>query len=277
MTLHVACAARGRYVAHSRVLLRSLAAVGRGAGELHVHYLHAPGLSRRARRALERAAAGAVAFHPVPDSVVAGLPVRDYFTAAMWYRIALPELVGEPRVLYLDVDTLALDDLGELWATDLGGALVGAVTNVFADDHRFHAADLGIDPADYFNSGVLLLDLDGLRREGVATALREVARRRAGLRGWPDQDALNLVLGARREPLHPRFNAMNAIVQGAAAEAVFGAAAVAQARARPAIRHFEGPAANKPWVRGSRVAHRDAWRAQRRAARLQAFTARRAV
>ena len=81
----------------------------------------------------------------------------------------MPELLPEvERVLYLDVDTLALDDLAPLWRTDLGDAYVGAVTNVFQPDHLFHAAELGIRPEDYFNSGVLLLDLAALRRDGCA-------------------------------------------------------------------------------------------------------------
>src|SRR4051794_8787438 len=135
MTLHVACAAKGRYVAHSAAMLHSVAA-HRGGLELQVHLLHAPGLSRSARRRVERATAGATAFHEIAPERVQGLPVREYFTEAMWYRLLLPELLPDvARALYLDVDTLALDDLGPLWATDLDGAYVGAVTNVFQPDH----------------------------------------------------------------------------------------------------------------------------------------------
>lgn len=261
MTVRLACAARGRYVARSAALVRSAT---RG-GDAFVDYLHAPGLPRRLRRLLERAAGGAIAFHEVPDARIADLPVRDYFTPAMWYRLLLGDLLADvPRVLYVDADTLVLDDLGPLWRTDLGGALVGAVTNVFQPDHLFHARDLGIDPRDYFNSGVLLLDLDGIRRAGAFERVREVAVDRRGMRGWPDQDALNLVLGPRRLPLAPRWNAMNAVLERAEAVESFGADAVEEARQRPAIRHFEGPAANKPWARGSRTPHRGEWRAARR-------------
>lgn len=267
MTVHVACAPRGRYVAHCAALAHSLVAA-RGTGEVCLHVLHGPDLTRRGRRRLERATGGRALFHPVADAQVAGLPVAGYFTAAMWYRILLPDLLEEPRVLYLDVDTLVLAALDDLWQTPLEGAYLGAVTNVFQPDHRFHAGDLGIALADYFNSGVLLLDLDALRRDGCAAGVREVALARAGLRGWPDQDALNLVLGARRVPLHPRFNAMNALFEMPEADAVFGREPAEQARQAPAIRHFEGPAANKPWRRGAQSPHAEQWRSHRRAARL---------
>ncbi|MDX6642002.1 MAG: hypothetical protein QOF12_3013 [Solirubrobacteraceae bacterium] len=261
MTHHVAIAARGRYVRHSATLLGSLAPQTAGL-DLQVHYLHA-GLSRRARRRLERAAGAAIAFHEVPEERVAGLPVQGYFTSAMWYRLLLDELVEAERVLYLDVDTLAVDALGPLWATDLSGAYLAAVTNVFQPDHLFHAAELGIAPERYFNSGVLLLHLAAIREDGCMDRVRQVAAERADLRGWPDQDALNLVLGERRVALHPRWNAMNALWRPEA-EQVFGAAAVAEARRAPAIRHFEGPADNKPWARASRPPGAELWRAQRR-------------
>lgn len=267
MIAHVACAPRGRYVAHCAALAHSLLANGRFS-DLRLHVLHGPDLTRRGRRRLERAAEGQARFHAVADEQVAGLPVHGYFTPAMWYRILLPELLGEPRVLYLDVDTLVLDGLDELWRTPLDGAYLGAVTNVFQADHRFHAGDLGIALSDYFNSGVLLLDLAALRRDDCAARIRETALARAGLRGWPDQDALNLVLGPRRVALHPRYNAMNALFELPEADEVFGAADADQARQAPAIRHFEGPADNKPWGRNARVPHGDRWREQRRAARL---------
>ena len=81
----------------------------------------------------------------------------------MWYRIFLPELLPDvDRVLYLDVDTLAMDSLEPLWATDLGGNYLAA------RDQRVRGAGSATAPPSsgwpgreaYFNSGVLLLNLD---------------------------------------------------------------------------------------------------------------------
>lgn len=256
MTIHVACAARGAYVEHSLALVRSIAENGG-----YVHYLHAADFAEHA--AVTRAARGAADFHAVDEARVADLPVRDYFTSAMWFRLLLPELVGAERVLYLDADTLVMDDLDELWATDLGGALAGAVANVWQPDHVFHAGDLGIAPEDYFNSGVLLLDLERMRGEDTMAEVHRVALERAGLRGWPDQDALNLVLAGRWHALDPRWNTMNASWASHAPDTP----ELAAARERPGIRHFEGPEANKPWV--ADPPHAEAWR--------QALTASRQV
>lgn len=260
MTLHVACAAVGRYVVHAGALLHALAPY-----DVEIHYLHGDGLSARSRRRLAATAPGKVAFHAARDE---GLPVLGAFTQAMWFRLQLPELVDADRVLHLDADTLPLGDPAPLAALDLAGGWVGAVDNVLQPDHVGHVRSLGLDPAAYFNSGVLLLDLAALRGSGAMDDVRAVARSRAGARGWPDQDALNLVLGPHRTALHPRWNAMNAL--WAFPDLTVGAD-FDEARAAPAIRHFEGPGANKPWARGSRTPHAAAWRAHRRASAFPRF------
>lgn len=244
MTVHVACAVRGAYVPHSAALLHSV--VERTGGDAVVHYLHGPDLGRRDRRRLARL--GDVRFRPVDPRRLAGLPVRGHFTEAMWYRAFLPELVDAPRVLYLDVDTIAAADLRELAERDLAGHALGAVANVRLDWMPDRAAELGVER--YFNSGVLWLDLDELRRGDAAEALLRTAREGGEALLLPDQDALNLVFDGRWLALEPRWNAMNAVLGAPEGEALFGAEAVRDARERPAIRHFEGPGANKPWAPG---------------------------
>ena len=129
--LHVSCAVQGAYVPHCAAMLLSLLAA-RGQHDLRVHYLHGPGLGDRAKRRLERMVTGqgaAIDFHEVGDDAVGDLPDHRHFTSAMWYRIFLPELVpGADRVLYVDVDTLAVDALAPLWDVELGDHLLGAVT-----------------------------------------------------------------------------------------------------------------------------------------------------
>jgi lipopolysaccharide biosynthesis glycosyltransferase len=249
--LHVACAAEGAYVQHSAAMLHSVLAHS-GKRAVRVHYLHSPRLDREAAGQLTRmveAGGGSLELHEIPDGEVGGFPAEHRFTPAMWYRLFLPELLPDvERILYLDVDTLAADDLGPLWDIDLAGHWVGAVTNVFEPWSQGRPAELGLaGPEHYFNSGVLLLNLGQMRRDGRGEALRAFARDHASGLLWPDQDTLNLVLGERRVPLHPRWNCMNSVLAFPWAAHVFGADAVAEARERPGIRHFEGPERNKPW------------------------------
>lgn len=248
--LHVCCAADAAYAPHTGAMLHSVL-VHRGERRVHVHYLHGPGFPSRDVVLLSemvRREGGRIDFHEVADERVAGMPTVDGITAPMWYRVFLPELLPDvEHVLYLDADVIAVDDLGPLWETDLGDRWVAAVTNVFQLDHLHRPWELGIDPREYFNSGVLLMNLEQMRRDGRGEALVEHARGLGADTMWPDQDTLNVVLGERRLALHPRWNVMNSVLGFPWAAYVFAPRELAEACGRPGIRHFEGPSANKPW------------------------------
>ena len=250
--LHLACAAEGEaYAAHSAAMLHSVLE-NAGGLDVRVHYLHSPRFRAEWRDKLA-AVAPRIEFHEIDDERVAALPSQALFTQAMWYRIFLPQLLPtEPRALYLDVDTLAVDSLVPLWETEVGDDWLGAVTNVLQHNHRHRPGELGLPgPEVYFNSGVLLLNLDAWRRDGCTQRLHDFAVDNAETIDWPDQDALNVVLGERRTRLHPRWNTMNSIVQWESAKEVLPPEQVEEARRNPGIRHFEGPAQNKPWHYGS--------------------------
>jgi lipopolysaccharide biosynthesis glycosyltransferase len=263
--MHVACAAEGEaYAAHSAAMLHSVLDHGT---DVSVEYLHGPSFApawRDGIRGMVEAGGGRIRFWEIGDDEVEDLPVVWPFTVAMWYRIFLPRLVPDAdRVLYLDVDTIALDALAPLWDLDLTGHWLGAVTNVLEPHFAHRPADLGLEASAYFNSGVLLLNLAEMRRDDRTAALRDYAVTHPD-NDWPDQDALNVVLGERRLALPPRFNAMNSL-RFAQARDVFTPGELREARERPAIRHFEGPKENKPWHYLCRRDLRDAYLAHRAA------------
>ena len=251
--LEIACAARRDYVPHAAAMLHSVLAV-HPEGEVRIHFLHGadwpaeyPGLLT----GMVERGGGRISFLEVSEERVAGLRTRELLPASHWYRIFLPDLLPDlDRVLYLDGDLIALDSLEPLWRTDLGSNYLGAVTNVFQQNHLHRIEQLGLpDASVYFNSGVLLMNLALMRRDRCTEALVEYAHANFDRLSWPEQDALNVLLGERRLALHPRWNLMNSIMIFPWASEVLGADAVAEARANPAIRHFEGPTVNKPWHR----------------------------
>lgn len=249
--LHVALAADAAYLPHCAAVLSSLRAHDHGR-PVHAHVLHPRELTGDAFKRLASMADGQVltiTAHPIDSERVAGLPSWDRIPVTMWYRILLPELLPDiDRVLYLDADVLVVDSLASLWDTDLSASWVAAVTNVPERHMLDHAAQLGLHgPAAYFNSGVLLFNLAAMRRDARTEALLACALERADRLLWPDQDALNLVLGPRRHALHPRWNVMNSIRRFPWAGELLGESVTQEAIRRPGIVHFEGPRENKPW------------------------------
>jgi lipopolysaccharide biosynthesis glycosyltransferase len=241
------CAGDGAYAPHSAAMLHSLLTSARRE-PVRIHYLHGAGFPHDDPiRAMVEGMHGTIAFHEIEDERLAQLPVLEHAPASLWYRLLLPELCDADRVLYLDLDVIVVEEIHDLWATPLQGHALGAVNNVFMPQHVARVEALGLDPSHYLNTGVLLLDLATWRREGIGRMLLEFAREHARELEWADQDAMNLLLGTRWLELHPRWNAMNSLWTIPAADAAYAPGEAQAARLHPAIRHYEGAGANKPW------------------------------
>lgn len=267
--LHVSCAAEGEYVIHSAAMLHSLL-VCHPPDSVVIDYLHGPELTKRTRSQLEDMvvqSGGEVTFWEIPDKWCAGLPTEGFTRKATWYRVFLPELLPDvSRVLYLDADVIVLDSVAPLWGVDMTAKLVAAVTNVLDPQSVDRPAALEMPSSQgYFNAGVMVLNLDLMRREESTRALCDYGRAHADGLAWRDQDALNVVLGGSRVALHPRWNCMNGILVFPWSTEVLGAKAVAEAIENPAIRHFEGPGPYKPWHYLCQSEWRDVYRRHRRA------------
>lgn len=133
------------------------------------------------------------------------LDARDLrgVACSIYYRLWLAALFPEyDRMIYLDVDVLLNVDIAELYHTDLSGCLIGAVTDTSVlkflssgeaalNPNRQLLEELGIrDIRRYFNSGVLVLDLKGIREQGKEAVLMELFNRETFFNH--DQDILNI-------------------------------------------------------------------------------------
>ena len=112
-------------------------------------------------------------FHPVmvDGSAFTNAPVSRQYPREMYYRLLAADfLPGElKRVLYLDPDTLIINPLRPLWETDLRGHLFAAAAHTGKTElaNNINQLRLGTDH-NYFNSGVLLIDLRKARNEIIA-------------------------------------------------------------------------------------------------------------
>lgn len=124
-------------------------------------------------------------------------------------RLFLDKLLPQEvdRILYLDGDTLVLEDLGSLFYSDLGDKVIGMCPEPTVDKSRKEF--LALKEYHYHNSGVLLIDLKKWRREEIGKKVIEFYQFHEGKLFAPDQDALNGALKEQIFTLPISFNYFN--------------------------------------------------------------------
>jgi len=201
--LVVAAAADEAYAMPLAVMLRSAAESLGGAWGLDA-YVVSDGLSKATRARVEASLPDTTQVHWVMRSAneFEGLPRWGRISLGTYHKITLGSWLPShvDRAIWLDCDTLVVEDLSALWTEPLHGRTVCA-----AQDHvvpRLGSAfgvagwrELGLPPGSlYFNAGVLVLDVERWRRRNVERRCFEYLDR-FGPRVWFwDQEALNAVL-----------------------------------------------------------------------------------
>ena len=137
---------------------------------------------------------------------------RDYYTSAIYYRLFIPELFPQyEKAVYLDCDVVLLQDVAKLFDYNLKGNLVGAVADgVVAQVPAFKdyvKNALGIPFYHYFNSGVLVMNLQKMRETGFCEQFSSVLESYEFIVA-PDQDCLNLICKNKVLYLPNEWNAM---------------------------------------------------------------------
>ena len=102
----------------------------------------------------------------VPEDFMADAPVLFHFPKEMYYRIfsarLLPQTLG--RALYLDPDMVINRPLAPLYGMELGEHFFAAARSVNPVSQVEYKLRLDMpEESEYFNSGVLLMNLDALR------------------------------------------------------------------------------------------------------------------
>ena len=142
--------------------------------------------------------------------IAADLHMRDYYSAATYYRIFIGRLYPQyDRALYLDCDAIFAGDVAKMYNQDIGGALVGAVREdvmamekVFGDYAR---VVVGVPAKKYFNAGMLLLNLKKYRALEIEKRFVSLMRERK-FTVAQDQDYLNVLCKGMVYYFDPAWN-----------------------------------------------------------------------
>lgn len=131
-----------------------------------------------------------------PHMAVLSLRLRDYYSVAIYYRMFIPHLFTEyDKAIYLDADLILMGDISELYNVDISDKLVAAINDklVTSVPAFINYVDhvVGVDSSHYFNSGVLLMNLDKFRKDNIENKFLDLLYKYNFDSVCPDQDYLN--------------------------------------------------------------------------------------
>ncbi len=121
-------------------------------------------------------------------------------------KLFIPEyLKGVKKVLYLDADTLVQEDLTKAYQTNISNSYAAAVKDGLMYQYPEHIAELNLRNKEfYFNSGVMLLNLEKIRQDKIIRKAVIYFNTHNDVFG--DQDVMNVVFAGKVTPLSYRYN-----------------------------------------------------------------------
>lgn len=163
-------------------------------------------------------------------SLYKGVALNTYFTEAILYRVSAASIMpNHTKILYLDTDLVVTSDISELFDIDLGEKYAAAAapelymkicielghkkkikrgikgfSGLSIKKYLQEYLGLGEDALHYFQSGVMLFNLDYFREFNIESVVKEDLFKN---KYWlPDQDVLNKHLKGRILELPLKWN-----------------------------------------------------------------------
>ncbi|MFM0599721.1 glycosyltransferase [Streptococcus suis] len=150
-----------------------------------------------------------ISFIEIDSTSFDHLPLKEGISLEAYFRILLPSQLAElDRVLYLDCDILVNGSLKEVWGCDLSHHYLAGVNELdMLHGNSEYREKIGFDAQDiYINSGVLLLNLDRMRRDHIEEYLFSRAEEIKDYIEYQDQDIINIGLKGQILNLDAKYN-----------------------------------------------------------------------
>jgi len=198
--LFVLCATDQNYVSYCGIMITSLFENNRDI-DLYVYIITDSPLTLKSLHKFDKLASKYnqhIEFVSVDKSIFEDYPTKDmsYWTVAMYYRLLAAELLPQTinRVLYLDCDIIITGSLKAFLEIDMNDFAIGAVDDAFFNDKENNKRLQYPCSYSYFNSGVLLINLEYWRNHDIEKKCLDYLFSNYDKLSANDQDVLNAVL-----------------------------------------------------------------------------------
>jgi len=246
--VHIAASCDDNYAQHVGVMFQSLLENTASPLKIKCHLI-SNGISQKNQLLLNQIVqkfGSTLHIIAADNSKYADLPTSRYGQAA-YQRISLADYLPPSikKVIYLDSDIIVLGDIERLWNMPLKGQALGAIENLSPKACKH----LALPRQEYFNSGVMLIDLNEWRKGNIYQQAVELVNKHQEKLRYFDQCTLNMIFRNRWEKLPLQWNQQSDIY-GVLKKYANGCGylenEIKAAITNPSIVHFIGK--QKPWL-----------------------------
>ncbi|MBR3631551.1 MAG: DUF4422 domain-containing protein [Elusimicrobiaceae bacterium] len=140
-----------------------------------------------------------------------------WFSKATYARFFIPHIFAHfEKIVYCDCDAIFLQDVADVFHTDLKGFLFGAARDIEAErqwlsgDQTYEKVLHLTNPSEYFQAGLLVCNIEQMKQFDMTAKCLSTLRRLKTPR-YLDQDVLNVVCKGKIRFLEDKWNVENLI------------------------------------------------------------------
>lgn len=197
--MNILVATNNNYLLPTMTMLYSL--IVHTKEEIIVYVLHSE-LTEKEKKKIDRllleSGHARAEYIQISEKEFEGYSTEKWISKETYYRLLAQKLLPEDveRILWLDGDTIVLDDLSDFYHMDLGGKLIAACDlGLEKESNKANALKRLLLPPDArpFNAGVILYDMRGIREQIDPDIYIQYVQYLGKHLLFADQDVLNAV------------------------------------------------------------------------------------
>ncbi|AEW44237.1 lipopolysaccharide 1,3-galactosyltransferase [Serratia symbiotica str. 'Cinara cedri'] len=196
------------FILHACITIRSLIAHIH-EGQVHFYLITAEDISH-IKNSLLSIITGTIhiihVYH-LPKKLFTSLPSTQLFSKAIYYRLLAPYLLeNEATILYLDADIVCLNIFTNFYNSRLATTDIALVVSEKEDLAPKLASNIGLQGSRYFNSGMLLINVQRWLQENISDKTILILESEGHTFKYMDQDALNITLEGKVKFVEKKYN-----------------------------------------------------------------------
>ncbi len=193
------------------------------------------------------------------DELLSDIPLKGdaNHPRTIYAKIFLGRICSNGKILYLDSDTIVVSSLNDLWNSDMTDCYIGGVRMPYSVKLK---EKMGLDAeTDYLCDGVMLLNLDAWRKDGMEEKCLRYIREKGGQPLMLSEQTVNFAAGKHIRVLPPEYNLMSVMILWNAdqisklynVDNYYEECEIKKARNSPVIIHYLNELYIRPWFGNS--------------------------